>query len=299
VEWAKEWDAAEAHPAGQEDGELLKVIASTGGKGGVGKSTFAILLAHKLANEGNKVVLCDCDVECPNDHLLLGTELGERQEILQDFPELVEEKCIKCGTCFRVCRENAIFWVEGKTPQFIEDLCIGCGACEIACPAKAIVGSKKTTGESFVSKVSDGFWLVTGISKVGISETGPVVGAVKERAVKLAEDKGADYLLVDTAPGTHCSVVAALLGCEKVYAVTEPTPLGEYDLRLILDLAKRLKIPAEVVLNKADVGPKEKTDEIAGAAGSRIGFEIPYSEELVSAYCNKELEKVVGLLCEL
>ncbi|RLI34546.1 (4Fe-4S)-binding protein, partial [Candidatus Bathyarchaeota archaeon] len=38
-------------------------IASTGGKGGTVKSTFAVLLAIKLSREGRRVLLCDCDVE--------------------------------------------------------------------------------------------------------------------------------------------------------------------------------------------------------------------------------------------
>jgi MinD superfamily P-loop ATPase len=49
----------------------MQKIAITGGKGGTGKSTVAILMANKFAKEGKKVLLCDCDVECPNDYLLL------------------------------------------------------------------------------------------------------------------------------------------------------------------------------------------------------------------------------------
>ncbi len=52
--------------------EKLKTIAITGVKGGTGKSTFAVLFANQLAKEGKKVVLTDCDVECPNVHLLVG-----------------------------------------------------------------------------------------------------------------------------------------------------------------------------------------------------------------------------------
>lgn len=37
------------------------MIVSTGGKGGTGKSTFAFLLAIKLSNDEEKVVLCDCE----------------------------------------------------------------------------------------------------------------------------------------------------------------------------------------------------------------------------------------------
>ena len=90
-----------------------------------------------------------------------------------------------------------------------------------------------------------------------------VVEEVKERAIELAKEKNADYLIIDTSPGTHCNVIQGLLDCEKIYAVTEPTPLGSHDLGLILELSERLGIPAEIVLNKSNVGDKEETEKIA------------------------------------
>ena len=273
-------------------------IASTGAKGGVGKSTFAILLAFKLSGKGKKVVLCDCDVECPNDHLILGKELDEKtsETIYQEYPALNKEKCIKCGLCSKKCRENAIFWVKEKHPVFIYDLCTGCGACWLVCPQKAIKPKKEKAGESFVNKVKENFWLVTGRSKAGISETGPIVTEVKKRGTKLAEKENVDILIFDTAPGTHCSVIQALLGCDKAYAVTEPTPLGAHDLSLILELLQRIKVPAEIVLNKADVGKKELIETIAKKFDVKMSVEIPYSEELVRAYCEKDLGRVVDLI---
>ena len=270
----------------------MEIIGSSGTKGGVGKSTFAILLSFKLVREGKKVVLCDCDVECPNDHLILNQELKNPEPIYQEFPELDEEKCKKCGLCSRVCREHAIFWVKDNYPKFILDLCSGCGACWITCPNNAIKRKKVIAGESFINKVKENFWLITGKSKIGIAETGPIVREVKKRAIDFAEKINADYLIIDTSPGVHCNVIQALLNCNKVYAVTEPTPLGAYDLEVILELLKKLKIPAEIVLNKADVGNREKIEEIAKKFETKISIEIPYSEELVKAYCNKELEKV-------
>lgn len=276
----------------------METIASTGAKGGVGKSTYAILLALKLAKQGKRVVLCDCDVECPNDHLILGKDLdGKTSEtIYQEYPVLDEEKCVKCGLCSKTCRENAIFWVKGKPPTFIHDLCTGCGACWVVCPQKAITAKKEKAGESFVSKVDDNLWLVTGRSKAGISETGPIVIEVKRRAAALAKEEAADTLIFDTAPGTHCSVIQALLGVDKAYAVTEPTPLGAHDLSLILELLKKIGAPAEIVLNKSDVGRRQLIEDIAERFGVEISVEIPYSEKLFKAYCEKDLVRVVDLI---
>jgi len=274
----------------------MRLVASTGGKGGTGKSTFAVLYALRLSKEGKKVLLCDCDVECPNDHLLLGVKLHEGKPIYRDFPRVNAEKCVSCGLCSKVCRENAIFWIKGKPPMIFEDLCSGCGACWMVCPQQAIEREKKSVGEIVETRISGNLWLVTGVSKPGVSETGPVVREVKKRALELAEDIGIDILIVDTAPGTHCNVIQALLGCDKAYVVTEPTPLGSHDASLILELLKIMDIPSEIVLNKADVGDASIIEEIAKVYGVQISVKIPYSEKLIKAYSEGRLDRMVNLL---
>ena len=274
----------------------MRLVASTGGKGGTGKSTFAVLSALRFSNQGKRVLLCDCDVECPNDHLLLGVELDESEPIYQDFPELNAEKCVRCGACSKACRENAILWIEGKLPIFFEDLCSGCGACWIVCPQNAIERRKKIVGRSFEMKINDNLWLLTGMSEPGVSETGPVVKEVRRRAIKLAEKIDADILIIDTAPGTHCNVIQALLGCEKAYVVTEPTPLGSHDAALILELLKIMKVTCEIVLNKADVGDPSLIMKIAEEHAVPVNIRIPYSERLIRAYSEGRLDKVVDLI---
>ena len=273
----------------------MEIIASTGGKGGTGKSTFAILLAFKLS-KNKKVVLCDCDVECPNDHLLLNQELKKPEFIYQEYPVLDKKKCMKCGLCSRTCKEHAIFWIKNNYPVFLHDLCNACGACIVACPYNAIKTKKEKSGEIFINKIKKNLWLITGRSRPGVTETGPIVFEVKRMAIKFAEKKNTDFLIIDTAPGTHCNVIQALLNVEKAYAVTEPTPLGAHDLSLILELTKKLGINTEIVLNRADIGRKEAIEKIARKFNTRISIQIPYSEELLRAYCEKCLEKVVDLV---
>jgi len=268
----------------------VKKIAITGGKGGTGKSTVAILFANQLFKKGKKVILCDCDVECPNDYLLIGQKLIKPvKKIYAKFPKLDKKKCAKCGLCAKTCRSNAIFQAPGKYPVFIKDLCSNCGACWIVCPHKAIKPKKEEAGKIFINKIKENFWLITGLAKPGLEETGPIVTETKKFALKFAEQERTDIILFDTAAGIHCPVISALLECDLAYAITEPTPMGTYDLNLILDLCKKLKISTKVILNQADFGDKQGIEKIAKNYKIKIEKEFPYSRELIEAYSKGRL----------
>lgn len=259
----------------------IKTIGITGGKGGTGKSTVAVLMANDSIKKGKKVILVDCDVECPNDYLLTGVKLQKaKKRVYADFPVLDKKKCQKCGLCVRTCRENAIFQKPEDYPTFIKDLCSNCGACWIVCPDKAIKTKKEEIGEIYLNKIQNLF-LVTGMAKPGLEETGPVVAETKKFALNFAKKIKADYILFDTAAGTHCPVISALLDCDFAYCVTEPTPMGAYDLNLILDLCKKLKIPTKIILNQSDLGNRKLI--------KKVDKEIPYSKEIVKAYSKGRL----------
>jgi len=57
-----------------------RIVAVTGGKGGIGKSAASSCLALALAQEGRRVGLLDLDLTGPCDHLILGAETGFPEE---------------------------------------------------------------------------------------------------------------------------------------------------------------------------------------------------------------------------
>lgn len=273
-------------------------IAVTGGKGGTGKSTVSTALAFELAKK-SRVLLMDLDVDCPDDHLLMGIDRKAVKDIEQSVPKWDFEKCIKCGKCSEVCRENAIVFVKGKYPIFVPEQCIGCNACRIACPTGAIGKGKKKIGTIYRGRKGN-IDLVTGQIEIGYEEASPIVNATRKFVEKI-ENKY-DHIIVDTAAGAHCNVISALMGMEKGLAVTEPTPLGVHDLKLILDLMKILKVPAGIVLNRADIGDRPSVEKLAKSRGLEIVSEIPYSKKIMEAYAagrpvkHESIKEIVGWL---
>ncbi|MFA4640082.1 P-loop NTPase [Pyrococcus kukulkanii] len=255
-------------------------IAISGGKGGTGKSTVAINVAVELAKRF-KLILADLDVEAPNDHLLLGVELQNEEEVNQFMPKFDYSKCIKCRKCAEVCEEHAIITLKDGTPFLMPTLCSGCRACEIVCPVPgAIQEGSRLIGHTYVTPTPYGFTLVTGKLREGEERSMPLVVAAKKRL------KNLDYelLIVDTAAGTGNTVSKAIEGSQLLIAVTEPTPLGIHDTELILQLGKLMGIETWVVINRADLGNVNEVYERAERYNAKVIAEIPYSENIVKTY---------------
>ncbi len=254
-------------------------IAVTGGKGGTGKSTIATALAVELAKQ-HRVLLVDADADCPNDHLLLGIERKRIETVFQRIPEWNMAKCTGSGACAEACYMNAIVMVKNK-PVFSPAQCNGCGACVLSCPREAISWGKKEIGWVYSG---EGFnlELLSGELKVNEPLAEKVVMAMNKRLEGIA--KSYDFVIVDTAAGTHCDVISALEGADLALAVSEPTPLGAHDLELIIKLLSKLGLDFEIVLNRDETGKSELIESIAARAGKKIAARVPYSKEIIKAY---------------
>lgn len=259
----------------------IPVIAITGGKGGVGKSTVATNVAEALVQKGYKVSLVDADVDAPDDHILLNMTLENAADVTVTLPSIIEDKCTRCRECVDACRRNALFEAKDKVPVLIGD-CNGCESCILVCPSDAIERDERPVGKTYLSEMGN-LALFTGELIPGVEESSIVVNALKERVFGSAN--GSDIIIIDTSPGAHCNVINALKGSDVAYAVTEPTPLGAHDLESILRLVRELGISAGVVLNRVDLpGDRAKIISIAKSYGAKMTAEIPMDDLLVRSY---------------
>ncbi|MCK4380805.1 MAG: DUF362 domain-containing protein [Candidatus Lokiarchaeota archaeon] len=59
-------------------------------------------------------------------------------KIIKKMPNLVKNKCVKCGQCAEICPAEAIEFIEGNYPLFSRKKCISCLCCSELCPENAI-----------------------------------------------------------------------------------------------------------------------------------------------------------------
>lgn len=259
---------------------MTEVIAITGGKGGTGKSTVATALAYELS-KNHSVLLVDADVDCPNDHLLLNIKLSKFKTVYQRIPEFDSDKCTKCSKCGLVCVNKAIVSLKNKFPIFIPEQCNGCGSCKIVCPSEAISWKQKEIGGLFIGN-RDNLNLLSGDLKANQPISEFIVNSLNEEIEKQITDF--EYIIIDTAAGIHCPVIAAFELANKVIAVTEPTPLGAHDLDVILILLKKLNKSASIIVNKSDIGNISSIFSLAKKHNTRIIKEIPFNKDIVKSY---------------
>lgn len=154
-------------------------------------------------------------------------------------------------------------------------------ACHLICPADAIKKEPRVIGSISEAK-AHGLTLVSGDLVPQQKESSPLINAMK----RYIQTKKTDYNIMDTASGTHCSVIAALIGTDLALAVTEPTPLGAHDLELILKLAKELDIPGAIVLNKKGVASDKSIQKLSKKYDAPIIANLPYSPKIMETYCH-------------
>ncbi|MEA3248553.1 MAG: ATP-binding protein [Nanoarchaeota archaeon] len=262
----------------------MKTITILSGKGGVGKSSVTASLAVLLAKK-EKIVAVDCDVDASNLALVLGVKNFENQkEISTNEKAFVNAKAKGCKNLVDVCTFSAISWNEKKDlPEINNFLCEGCGACKLLCP-RGIELKKVKNAVIGEAKTNYNFPLVFGQLKMGESGSGKVVHEVK----KLAETKNIDIMVLDSAAGIGCPVIASVQGSDYIVAVTEPNPSALSDLKRALQIVRHFGIPYGVIINKYDLnnGFSEKIEEFMRKNKIPLLGKLPYDKKFVQALVN-------------
>ncbi len=300
-------------------------IAIASGKGGTGKTTLATNLASIAAQRDCRVTYVDCDVEEPNGHVFLRpTELVE-QAITKWVPQVDAARCRLCGDCGAFCQYGAIVCV-GKTVMVYPESCHSCGGCSRVCSKGAIQEVPHAIGRLRVG-LSGAIHFVDGMLNVGQPMGPPAIRAVKDAVKEVGiaagtmsvvvqgplvrsvppgsgppsdidhhrteafhcdRHGGGDLCIIDSPPGTSCSMVEAVRGSDVVVLITEPTPFGVHDLELAFETIAALNLPVGVVINRAGLDD-ESVHACCRRARVPILGSLPDDRVVAEAYSRGQL----------
>lgn len=263
----------------------MKELVIISGKGGTGKTSitasFAVLACRP--------VLCDCDVDAADLHLVLEPSIRERHEFESGHEAVIrQEDCVSCGVCAELCRFGAVKARKNPDGNIVYGVdpvsCEGCGVCVRFCPADAIDFPNRHCGQWFVSDTRCGPMVHARLG-VAAENSGKLVSTVRREAHRLAEEQKREIIIVDGPPGIGCPVIASLTGATQVLIITEPTVSGEHDLERVLSLTRHFQIPAFVCVNKWDINPgmTERMEEKAIRDGALIAGRIRYDSTFTEA----------------
>ena len=270
----------------------MKTLTVLSGKGGTGKTTLSASLAVLLSKR-KKIIAADCDADAPNLSLALGLREGDFfswQDVeTNEKAVLDEKKCIGCKKCLDVCNFSAISWDKNKNkPIFNSMLCEGCGACQLVCPKNAIKLVKIKNGKIGSAKTKYNFNLISGQLKIGATGSGKIVSLIKEKAELLGKKEKAEIMLLDSAAGVGCPVIASIQGSDFIIAVTEPTPSALNDLKRALRTVEQFRISYGIVINKFDLNKNfsKKIENFLKKNNIPLLGKLPYDKKFVEALVN-------------
>lgn len=270
----------------------MKELLVISGKGGTGKTSLTAAFAALASDK----VLLDLDVDAPDMHLLLRPDVKQRHPFVSGHMALVRpDDCSACGTCVELCAFGAIEQLDGVPAVVDPTACEGCKLCVELCPEGAIDFPSRHCGDWFVSDTRFGP-LVHAQLLPGEENSGRLVSLLREQAKEIASAQGLDLILADGTPGIGCPVISSLSGVSLALVVTEPTPSGRHDLERVLELCGHFRVPAAVLINKADLNPAlaDEIDALCQRLGvtclGRLCFDPVFVEAVVAAKVISEQE---------
>jgi pyruvate formate lyase activating enzyme len=166
------------------------------------------------------VFLKGCPLRCKWCHN--PESISPKQELV-----LHENRCLRCGDCMTLCKNNAIISEDGKFVT-LREFCLACGTCIELCYAEAreIVGKEMTTEEVMVEIEKDVVFFDESGGGVTFSGGEPLLQ--HEFLVELLEECGKKNIhrVVDTTGFTSASILER---------VSRSVDLFLYDLKTLDD----------------------------------------------------------------
>jgi MinD superfamily P-loop ATPase len=253
-------------------------IAVLSGKGGTGKTTVTSNFTLNIKNS----ISIDSDVEEPNLHIFMDVKDPTSEPIYTLYPSIDKELCTLCGKCGDFCNYNAIIPAKNQVVVFSES-CHDCGGCKLVCPTVAITYKKREVGKIFKGKTKYNTELYYGLLNIGEMSGVKIINQLKKYS-ELDEET----IFIDSPPGTSCTTVAAVEDVDYAIIVSEPTPFGVSDMKMVVEMLREMGIPFGLIINKSGLGDDEIYDYSKDENIEILG-EIPFDKKIAELYADGKI----------
>jgi MinD superfamily P-loop ATPase len=149
----------------------------------------------------------------------------------------------------------------------------------MVCPEGAIQECEIVTGiiRKSTTKDKTSPELYEGLLDIGQTMASPVIGEVKKYIDPTRTT------IIDAPPGTACPVLTTLEDVDYCILVTEPTPFGLHDLKLAVEVARILKIPHGILINRSGSGD-DTVEKYCADEGIEVLMKIPQDTRIARLY---------------
>jgi len=90
-------------------------------------------------------------------------------------------------------------------------------------------------------------------------------------------------VIIDSPPGAFCPVIEAVSGSDYCLLVTEPTPFGLNDLKIAVEVLKKIDVPYGVIINREGIGDK-RVEEYCKKNNVPVLMKIPHDRKIAELY---------------
>jgi MinD superfamily P-loop ATPase len=253
-------------------------IAVLSGKGGTGKTTVTSNFAVNIKDS----ISLDSDVEEPNLHIFMDMKNSASEPVHTLYPSIDKELCNLCGKCGDFCNYNVIIFAKNQVIIFSES-CYDCGGCKLVCPNGAITYKKREIGKIFKGRSKYNTELHYGLLNIGEMSGVKIIDQLKKYS-----DSDEKTIFIDSPPGTSCATVAAVEDVDYAIIVSEPTPFGVSDMKMVVEMLREMKIPFGLIINKAGLGDDEIYHYCEDENIEILG-EIPFDKKIAELYADGKI----------
>jgi len=218
----------------------------------------------------------DYDVEAPNADIFLKPEIKNIKKVTIKQPYFLQDTGKDFSKCSEFCQYNAVAVVDNEV-IFYPELCHGCGGCILVGPEGAVREKDVEVGKVFKGFLGPGIDFLKGDLIPGSMRTTSVQGELE----KLIDKES--VVIIDSPPGSSCSMVMAVKNSDYCILVTEPTPYGFNDLTISMEVLDNLKIPYGVVINRDGIGDST-IEDYCREKKIELLLKIPNDVEIARCY---------------